>query len=152
MTARRTLSYFSRLSSPSIGSVSSEQWRMWWTNYQLVTQLGRNPLLQVNWTKWKLLHNLFLRKCNSMKSDRETCFKNTSNDQKNCQKTKKLSKLCSEASLRSVEIGQFFYVFPSLRGKENQSFCENTRCLEIKKEQIPWDRSKTMCDFILCRT
>ena len=39
----------------------------------------------------------------------------------------KLSRLCPEAGLRIVEIGQFFCALPSPRGKENQSLCrENT--------------------------
>ena len=35
----------------------------------------------------------------------------------------KLSRLCSEAGLRSVEVGQFFYALPSPRGEANQSSC-----------------------------
>ena len=35
----------------------------------------------------------------------------------------KLSRLCSEAGLRLLEVGQFFYALPSPRGKENQSLC-----------------------------
>ena len=35
----------------------------------------------------------------------------------------KLSRLCSEAGLRLVEIGQFFYALPSPRGEGNQSLC-----------------------------
>ena len=35
----------------------------------------------------------------------------------------KLSRQCSEAGLRSVDIGQFFFALPSPRGKENQSLC-----------------------------
>ena len=35
----------------------------------------------------------------------------------------KFSRLCSEAGLRSVEVGQFFYAVPSPRGKEIQSLC-----------------------------
>ena len=45
----------------------------------------------------------------------EQRFEKLSEDQK-------LSRLCSEAGLRLVEIGQFFYYLPSPRGKENQSF------------------------------
>ena len=33
----------------------------------------------------------------------------------------KLSRLCSEAGLRLVEVGQFFYAHPSPRGEANQS-------------------------------
>ena len=35
----------------------------------------------------------------------------------------KLSKLCSEAGLRSVEIGQFFFALPSPREVGNQTLC-----------------------------
>ena len=35
----------------------------------------------------------------------------------------KLSRLCCEAGLRLVEIGQFFYAFPSPREEGNQSLC-----------------------------
>ena len=44
----------------------------------------------------------------------EQRFENLSEDQK-------LSRLCSEAGLRIVEVGQFFYALPSPRGKETQS-------------------------------
>ena len=35
----------------------------------------------------------------------------------------KLSKLCSEASLNLVEVGQFLYALPSPNGAKNQSLC-----------------------------
>ena len=35
----------------------------------------------------------------------------------------KLSKLCSQAGFRLVEIGQFFYTLPSPRAERNQSLC-----------------------------
>ena len=48
-----------------------------------------------------------------------------------------LSRLCSEAGLRLVEIGQFFYALPSPRGEANHSFfAENIHCLGIKKEFV----------------
>ena len=46
----------------------------------------------------------------------EQRFEKLSEDQK-------LSRLCSEAGLRSVEVGQFFCALPSPRGKANQSLC-----------------------------
>ena len=46
----------------------------------------------------------------------EQRFEKLSEDQK-------LSKLCSEAGLRLVEIGQFFYALPSPREEGNQSLC-----------------------------
>ena len=82
MAAPKTSSCFSKWSSPSFSSVSSEQL------IRLVRELWGNPKHQVNWTKWRFLHNLFLQKCKPMKSDRGTCCKKTSNDLKNCQKTR----------------------------------------------------------------
>ena len=64
---------------------------------------------------------VFSQKCKPMKSDRETHCKNTSNDLRNYQKTRSYPGLCSEAGLRLVEVGQFFYALPSPRGKANQS-------------------------------
>ena len=46
----------------------------------VVRELWRNPKHQVNWIMLRLLRNLLLHKCKPMKSDRETCCKNTSND------------------------------------------------------------------------
>ena len=62
-----------------------------------------------------------------MKSDRETCCNNTSNDLKKCQKTRSYPNFaCSEAGLRFVEIGQFFYALPSPREEGNQSSCRES--------------------------
>ena len=46
----------------------------------------------------------------------EERFERSSEDQK-------LSRLCSEAGLRIVEVGQFFYTLASPRGEANQSLC-----------------------------
>ena len=46
----------------------------------------------------------------------EERFEKLSEDQK-------LSRLCSEAGLRLVEVRQFFYTLPSPRGEGNQSLC-----------------------------
>ena len=58
-----------------------------------------NPKHQVNWIKWRFLHNLLLQKRKPMKSDRETCCKNTSNDLTNCQKTRSYPN-CSPKQVR----------------------------------------------------
>ena len=50
------------------------------------------------------------------------------------------------------KLNNSFMCFRHREEKENQSFRENIRCLEIKKELVPQGRSKAMCDFILCRT
>ena len=54
--------------------------------------------------------------------EHEQRFEKLSEDQK-------LSGLCSEASLRLVEVGQFFYALPSPRGKENHSLCREDTLL-----------------------
>ena len=47
----------------------------------------------------------------------------------------KLSILCSEAGLRLVEIGQFFYALPSPRGERYQSLC--------REFSMPRDQERT---------
>ena len=91
----------SRRSSPSITSVFTEQWRIWLQNFQFVRQLWGNPLHQVSWINKKFLHNVLSKNCKPMKSDRETYCKITSEDLKKLPEDQKLSKLCSEAGLRS---------------------------------------------------
>ena len=49
----------------------------------------------------------------------EERFERLSEDQK-------LSRVCSEAGLRLIEVGQFFLALPSPRGKENQSLCRES--------------------------
>ena len=53
-----------------------------------VGELRGNPLHQVNWINKKFLHNFLSQKCKPMKSDRETCCKNESNDLRNYKKTR----------------------------------------------------------------
>ena len=49
------------------------------------------------------------------------------NDFEKMSEDQKLSRLCSEADLRLVEVGRFFNALPSPRGEGNQSLCqENT--------------------------
>ena len=70
-----------------------------------------------------------------MKSDRETCCNNTSNDLRTFSEDQKLSRRCSEAGLRLVEVGPFFYALPSPRGKEHQSSC--------REKMLPRDQEGT---------
>ena len=81
-----------------------------------------NLLRQIRWNK-KFLLNLLLQKYKPMKSDRETYCKITSEDlkKKKLPEDQKSSKLCSEASLNLVEVGQFFNALPSPNGAKNQS-------------------------------
>ena len=64
----------------------------------------------------------------------------------------KLSRLCSEAGLKSVEIGQFFHALPSPRGEGSQSLCRKIRSVEIKKEVVSKGGSKAMYDLAPSRT
>ena len=76
--------------------------------------------------------------------ENEQRFEKLSEDQK-------LSRPCSEAGLRSVEVGQCIYALPSPRGERNQSLCRDLRCLEIKKELVSKGGSKAMCDLVPSR-
>ena len=49
------------------------------------------------------------------------------------EKLKKLSKLCSEAGLNLVEVGQFFYAHPSPNGAKNLSSCREYTLLRGEK-------------------
>ena len=57
----------------------------------------------------------------------ERRFENISQDQK-------LSKLCSEASLNLIEVGQFFYAPPSPNGDKTQSLCREHTLPRDEKE------------------
>ena len=69
----------------------------------------------------------------------EERFEKLSEDQK-------LSRLCSEAGLRLVEVGQFFYALPSPRGERNLSLC--------REHTMPRDQEgiKAMCVLVPSRT
>ena len=71
----------------------------------------------------KKFSNLLLQKDHPMTSDRETSCKNYEQRFERLPEDEKLSKLCSEAGLRLVEIGQFFYALPSSREEGHQSSC-----------------------------
>ena len=147
MAARKTLSCFSRWSFPSISSVFTEQWEIWLKNYQLVRELRRNPLHQVNWMNKKFLHNLLSQKCKPMKSDRETWCKNTSNDLRNCQKTG------SSPDFAPIQVWDWSEldissIFRHQEDKENQSVCRELRCLEIKEENRTEGRIQSNVRFV----
>ena len=75
----------------------------------------------------------------------EQWFEKLSEDQK-------LSRLCSEASLRLVEIGQIFYALPSPRGERNQSLRrEYTMPRGKERTRIKYG-SKAMYDLVPSRT
>ena len=80
--------------------------------------------------KWTFLHNLLLQKRKPMKSDRETCCNNTSNDLKNCLKTRSYPDYAPKQVWHQLKLDNSCYALPSQREEGNQS----TRCLEIKKE------------------
>ena len=65
----------------------------------------------------------------------EERFEKLSEDQK-------LSRPCSEAGLRLVEVGHFFYALPSPRGKENRSLCQ--------EYTLPRDQEGTRCAIWPC--
>ena len=60
--------------------------------------------------------------CKSMKNDRETYCKNTSNDLRNYQKTRSYPDYAPKG-LRLVEVGQFFYALPSSKREANHASC-----------------------------
>ena len=64
----------------------------------------------------------------------------------------KLSRLCSEAGLRLVEVGQFFYALPSPRGEGNQSSCRENTLPRDQKGIRTKGGSKPMYDLAQSRT
>ena len=48
----------------------------------------------------------------------------------------KLSKLCSEAGLNLVEVGQFFDALPSPNGPKNQSLCREYTLLRDEEKIV----------------
>ena len=70
-----------------------------------------------------------------MMSDSETYCEIASEDlKKKLPEDQKLSKLCSEARLNLVEVGQFFFALPSPNGAKNQSPCREYTLLPDEKE------------------
>ena len=70
----------------------------------------------------------------------------------------KLSKLCSEASLNLVEIGQFFHALPVTNGVKNQSLCREYTLPQEEKETCAkgWIESDArfglVSDINVCKT
>ena len=75
----------------------------------------------------------------------EQRFQKLSEDQK-------LSRLCSEAGLRLVELDNSSMLFRHQEGKKINPYAENTRCFEIKKELVSKGGSKAMYDLVPSRT
>ena len=107
---------------------------------------------QANWIKLRFLHNLFLQKCKPMKSDRETCCKKTSNDLKNCQKTRSYPDHAPKQVWDQSKLDNASMLFRHQEEKEINLYAENLRCLEIKKELVSKGGSKAMCDLVPSRT
>ena len=106
-----------------------------------------NPKHQVSWINKKFLHNLRSQNCKPMKSDRETCCKNTSNNLKDCQKTRRPEVI--QTMLRSrFEISRNWAILlcSSVTKRRRKSiFMPRVYVfLEIKKELVKKDGSKAM--------
>ena len=144
MTVRKTLSCFSRWSSPSIGSVFTEQWRILLKNYQLVRRLRRNPLHQVNWRNKKLSHKSQWRATGKI---------DTSNDLRNCQKTWSYPDYVPNQVWDQSKLDNSSMLF---RHQEEKSINLLPRIydasIEIKKELVEKGGSKAVCDLAQSRT
>ena len=64
----------------------------------------------------------------------------------------KLSKLCSEAGLNLVEIGQFFHALPVTNGVKNQSLCREYTLLREEKETCAKGWIESDARSVLSRT
>ena len=67
-------------------------------------------------------------------------------------KDQRLSKLCSEAGLNLVEIGQFFGALPSPDEPETQSLCREYALPRDEEEIVQKDGSKAMHGLVLSWT
>ena len=115
---------------------------------QLVRELWGNPKQQVNWIKWRLLHNFLLQKCKPMKSDKETCCKNTSNDLKFVRRPEVIQTMIQS----KLEISRNWTNLRHQEEKEINLYAENIRCLEVNKELVSKGGSKEMHDLAESRT
>ena len=75
------------------------------------------PVASGQLDKQEILTQPPLQMCKPMTSDRENLLQDYERRFEKLPEDQKLSKLCSEAGLRLVEVGQFFHTLPS------QSFC-----------------------------
>ena len=69
-----------------------------------------------------------------MHSNGETKCKNTSENSNNCQKTRKLSRLCYDAGLKLVEQGQYLYTLDTEKGQQMQHLCREYPMPRNEKE------------------
>ena len=95
-----------------------------------------NLLHQVSWINKKFLHNLLSQKCKPMKSDSETCCKYTSNDLRNCQKTRNYPDYAPKQVWDLSKLDNSSILFHHQEEKQITLYAENIRCLEIKKELV----------------
>ena len=71
-----------------------------------------------------------------MKSDRETCCKNTSNDLRNCPKTRSYPDYAPKQVWDKSKMGNSSMLFHHQEEKKTNLYAENKRCLEIKQELV----------------
>ena len=69
-----------------------------------------------------------------MRSNGETWCENTTENSDNCQKDQKLSKLCSDAGLKLVEIGQYFNTLDTEEGTRDATFMPRIHHASIREE------------------
>ena len=95
------------------------------------------PLHQVNWISKKFLHNLLSQKCESRKSDRETCCKkNKSNDLRNYQKTRSYQDYAPKQVWDQSKLDNSSMLFRHQEEKQINLYAEKRRFLEINKELV----------------
>ena len=126
-------------SAQSLRSSSGYDWRITsWSESSRET-----PLHQVNWIKWRFLHNLFLQKCKPMERDRRTCCKNTSNDLKNCQTTRSYPDYAPKQVWDWSKLDNFSMLFRHQEERKINLYAENVRRFEIKKELPMYDLAQS---------
>ena len=113
----------------------------------MTKELQGNMLYQVNWINKKFLHHLLSQKCKPMMSDRETYCEIVSEDLKKLPEDQKLPKLCFEARLNLVEVGQLFFALPSPNGAKNQSLCREYTLPRDEKENCAKGRIQSDARF-----
>ena len=101
----------------------------------MIKELQGNLMHKIRWNKTFLLNLLVEVQANeerlgNLLQNYERRFEKLPEDQK-------LSKLCSEASLNLVEVGQIFYTLPSPNGANNQSLC--------REYTLPRDEKGKLC-------
>ena len=75
------------------------------------------------WKRWRFLPALVLQKLIPLHSNGETLCKKTSEKSKKLSEDQKLSILCSDAGLKLLDQGQYFYTVYTEEGQEMQHLC-----------------------------